>query len=278
MAPVAATAAPTVYELTRPTFSMTLPGALHEISALTDVDASTVACLQDENGMLFLIDLDRRAVVGAHRFGPDGDYEGLTRVGADYYVLRSDGVILRVQLADGRARTAASFTLPVEQRNIEGLGYDERRGVILVAPKDFLKGGKERRDERQIYGWDPVRQTLAETPVLTVHVSQVLEAARAAGLALPDKRNERGKRRVDLKLRFSSVAVHPLTGQYFILSAVDRLLLVVARTGAVEALHVFGAQELPKPEGLTFLPNGDMLIASEGVSGPPMLHGYAMRR
>jgi hypothetical protein len=38
---------------------------------------------------------------------------------------------------------------------------------------------------------------------------------------------------------------------------------------------VFAANVLPQPEGLTFLPNGDLLVASEGRGGPPVVLRFA---
>ena len=46
---------------------------------LTDVSASEVALVQDEKGVIFVYDLRKRSVAQEIRFGPSGDYEGLTR-------------------------------------------------------------------------------------------------------------------------------------------------------------------------------------------------------
>ena len=80
-----------------------------------------------------------------------------------------------------------------------------------------------------------------------------------------------------VKLRLSSVAVHPATGHYYLLSAVDRLLLVVDRSARLVALEQLDAGLLPKPEGITFLPNGDLVLSSEGKGSAPVIARYRSR-
>ncbi|MFN6115032.1 MAG: hypothetical protein ACK46C_04030 [Flavobacteriales bacterium] len=50
------------FALDKPTRTYTLPEELLEISALTDVDEHTVACVQDEQAMMYLLDLRSGAI------------------------------------------------------------------------------------------------------------------------------------------------------------------------------------------------------------------------
>ena len=54
----------THYDLKHPSKRFTLPAELTEVSALTDIDANTVACLQDEEGAIYLVDLGTGKVTG----------------------------------------------------------------------------------------------------------------------------------------------------------------------------------------------------------------------
>ena len=83
-----------------------------------------------------------------------------------------------------------------------------------------------------------------------------------------------GPGRHEPRLRFSEVVVHPNTDQLWLLSAVDLLLLVIDRSGAVIGRHFFPADEMPQPEGAGFLPDGRLVLASEGVDGPAWLRIY----
>ncbi|MCC6655844.1 MAG: hypothetical protein IT231_11855, partial [Flavobacteriales bacterium] len=85
------------YDLDHPSARFTLPDDLVEISALTDVDSSTVACVQDERGAIYFISLRDGRKIREVPFSGPGDMEGLTRVGGDYFALRSDGLVFRLR-------------------------------------------------------------------------------------------------------------------------------------------------------------------------------------
>ena len=263
------------HDLSKPAGQFVLPAELLEISGLTDLDGNTVACLQDEDATIYIVDLHTGTITERHPFGPPGDLEGLTRVGEDLYALRSDGLIYQLQKQNGRYTAVDSFRVRSDHRNIEGLGYDERSGCVLLAPKDVLKGNPSLRDQRSIFAFDPATRKLLPGPVLTYSLKDIIRQAEAEGVELPKRTNKKGKAVAPLKLRMSSIAVDPVSGNYFVLSAVDQTLLVLGRDGAFVSLSLLDADLLPKPEGITFLPNGDMLITTEGKNGPPRLVRYA---
>ncbi len=266
---------PGTHDLSKPVAQIALPTELLEISGLTDLDKHTVACLQDEHATIYVVDLRDGKIKERHPFGPPGDMEGLTRVGDDLYALRSDGLIYQLQRKNAHYTAVDSFRMELDHRNIEGLGYDEKQHVVLVAPKDILKGVPQMRDQRSVFAFDPNTRKLLPEPVITYSVSGIIRQAEAGGMKLPTRTTKNGKTVDALKLRMSSIAVDPLSGHYYILSAVDRILLVLDRQGAFVSLHLLDADLLPKPEGITFLPNGDMLISTEGKKGPPRIVRYA---
>ncbi len=266
---------PGTHDLSKPVAQFILPVELLEVSGLTDLDEYTVACLQDENATIYVVDIRDGKIKERHPFGPPGDMEGLTRVGDELYALRSDGLIYQLRRKDTRYAVVDSFHMQLGHRNIEGLGFDERKYLVLVAPKDILKGGPDTRDQRSVFAFDPATRKLLPKPVLTYSVKEIIRKAEAEGMKLPVRTTKNGRTVDALKLRMSSIAVDPVSDHYFLLSAVDQTLLVLDRNGAFAALHLLDADLLPKPEGITFLPNGDMLIATEGKKGPPRLVRYA---
>lgn len=289
----------------RPLRSFTLPPLLQEISAVTCIDEHTVACVQDEKGVLFRIDLRDGRLIAAHPFGPDGDYEGLARVGTDYYALRSDGVLARIAPRGSGYHIVETFRVSTDNDDFEGLCHDPERGLLLLAPKDVANAEPEepgaqepqtrrtkrargqdaaesrparpaasrrqQRDQRVIYGWDLRTRTLLPEPVLRLSVDELRRQAEARGFDVPTRTTRRGQERPALKLLFSCVAVHPRTGDVFLLSAADQTLTIVARDGALRSLHRLDPDLLPQPEGLTFLPGGDLVVSSEGGDGPARL-------
>ena len=48
------------YNLSKPDKIYILPPALKEVSGITGTDASSIACIQDENGIIFIYDLETK--------------------------------------------------------------------------------------------------------------------------------------------------------------------------------------------------------------------------
>jgi uncharacterized protein YjiK len=109
---------------------------------------------------------------------------------------------------------------------------------------------------------------------VTVHLDEVLAAASGLGVQVPTRQTDAGDERPFLRLFFSDIAVHPETGDFWLLSAKDRALLVVDREGRTKGLRFFSADELEQPEGAVFLPGGELVLASEGDHRPAVLRVY----
>lgn len=264
------------YDLRRPAQVFELPALLREVSALTDVDDSTVACVHDESASVYFLSIRTGTITDSVAFAGPADMEGLTRVGREFFALRSDGLIYRLSDRPSRLAVMDTFRVDVPNKNIEGLGYDDRSGMVLVSPKDFTKGSKEGKDERMLYAFDPHVPLKAPRVILRLSLEKLERQAAAKGIVIPKEKKGKGKERSVLKLRYSSVAVQPGTGHYYLLSAVDQTLLVVDRSGDLVDLVKLDPKLLPKAEGITFMPSGDMWLSSEGKGRTPVLVLYAI--
>ena len=248
------------YDLSEPERSIELPSSLREISSVVAIGDDELACLQDEKGSLYFIDLGSGEVTRRIKFGKKGDYEGLAYREGTFWVLRSDGRVYQLALAGDRYRIVREVRAETGHAEYEGLAMDEHSEQLILAPKDRFPG-RSNSGQRELYRIDPQTLELDSSPWMLLQLDALRSANQALGLGKP-------------KLRFSDVAVDPGGERLWLLSAVDRLLLVVARDGTVLGQHVFGEEELPQPEGATFLPDGRLVIASEGVGGPAWLRIY----
>lgn len=73
-----------------------VPILLEEISGISWLDNEHIACVEDEEAIIFIYNTKTSQIQKQIPFGEDGDYEGIAVVGNDAYVLRSDGVIFEV--------------------------------------------------------------------------------------------------------------------------------------------------------------------------------------
>ena len=278
-------APPLAIDFAKPSKVLALPPKLLEVSALAALDDTRAACLQDEKGRLYEVDLGTGELLGTRAFGPDGDYEGLARTDAHWFALRSDGVLLRFPREPSLLARTEALALGLAEKDCEALALDRCGTRLLVAPKARPEGGKEERDLRRVYAWDVARSALEPEPAFTLSVARLLEQAVARGLATPKKKAKGGRKQATgaeapaevphLQLAISELAVHPQGGELWILSSADKALLVVDRKGDLVHLQLFDPALLPQPEALAFLPCGDLVVASEGRDGPAVMVRYA---
>ncbi len=66
-----------------------------------------------------------------------------------------------------------------------------------------------------------------------------------------------------IEFKPSAAAIHPLTGQLFIISSVNKILVVADKNGVPENVYKISSGVYKQPEGLTFTPEGHMIISNE---------------
>ncbi|MGA7306314.1 MAG: SdiA-regulated domain-containing protein [Rhodothermales bacterium] len=251
------------YDLSKPDKQLRLPGRLKEISGLTVVDGHLLAAIQDEKGEIYLIDPTDGDVVDEFKFEKKGDYEGIELVDDTLYVLRSDGDLFVV--SDWRSKdrkTEKIETYLASKNDTEGLGYQASKHRLLVAAKEFPGRGRSR--VRSIYGFDLQTKKIDHEPAYVIPLDTI-----GVRLGLPGEsiRNLLAPV-VDLEVfKPSALAVHPQTGDIFVLSSVLKVIAVLDASGSTLRLLPIGAEELVQPEGLAFYPNGDLFISTEGRGG-----------
>ncbi len=68
-----------------------LPSELKEISGIAYLDEQRFACVQDEQGIVYIYNTAKKAIEQKIPFAGAGDFEGLTLVDKTAWVVRSDG-------------------------------------------------------------------------------------------------------------------------------------------------------------------------------------------
>ncbi len=269
-APARSAAAPP-YRFDAPDARFELPGRLDEVSGLTDLGGGRLGAVQDEKGHLYVLDAATGEVVHEHDFGPGGDYEGVERVGERVVVLRSDGRLFVI--TEWQAERAEAATLDPGLHgscDAEGLAFDAPAERLLIACKEAPGGGL--RGARALYAFDLRRQALVAEPAFIVHADSLAGAERSLDEAV----REAVRPLTDINaFKPSAAGVHPLTDEVWVLSSVDRLVLVLARDGTIAAMWPLPARLAPQPEGLAFLPDGTLFLASEAAGGAATLLRFA---
>lgn len=239
------------YDFLQPAKTYELPELLREVSGITRDSDGTLLCVQDELGVVFRFDPVQERLTGIYRFADVGDFEDVVVNKNTVYVLRSDGTIFQFDTRryNGVVRR---WVVPLPSMNQEGLFLHPDGKSLLIASKEDKVGGT---------GWQRAvyRHRMSgrgnPTEVLTIEIQAINDQVRASYPTL---------KATNLQFNPSALAIHPLTGDWYLLSATNRLL-VVYRHGQLQAVYPLPAEVYYKPEGITFCPNGDVYLSSEGM-------------
>lgn len=262
------------YNLTKPDAAYFLPDTLREISGLTHIDSVTVACIQDENGILFIYDIAKNKIKKQYTFHLDGDYEGITRVDNSMYILRSDGTLFEISDYQSADYQLTSYLTGIPANNNEGLCYDAQNNRLLIACKGKTEKGSGNKDKRVIYGFDLNTKLLTTEPVFDFDLQVIKQFAIENEINLRTRKRMKKKQAISepvIKFMPSAIGIHPVSKKLFLLSGSDHLFFVFNSNGAVEHIEQLNPKLFNKAEGITFLKNNDLLITNEGQDKKPTL-------
>ena len=127
----------TVYQLDNPKQRWNLPDELEEISGLSFYKTNQLACVQDEEGKLFIYSLKKNEIVREEIFGDKGDYEGVEIVNEHAYILQSNGKVIHFELRKSDIGKVKEIKTDLSKKNnSEGLGYGNDFHELLIACKE----------------------------------------------------------------------------------------------------------------------------------------------
>ncbi|GAB2531297.1 SdiA-regulated domain-containing protein [Spirosoma aerophilum] len=226
------------YELTSPSRTYELPKELKEISGLTYYKDDKLLCVQDEEAVVYVFDTKKGKVVKDFGFGGYGDFEGIEYVNGQVFVLESNGTLSRFEPEStqiGKTKT----DLP-KKTEVEGLGYDPKTKRLLIA----VKNG-EGSSDKAVYSFDLLNRA--------VFKDMSLNDDQLKGAGIDPK-----------TFKPSGIAVHPITGEWYMLTSAGKRLLITSRQAKIIYSEPLDPKAFRQPEGICFAPNGDLYIASEG--------------
>jgi len=261
------------YDLNNPEEIQILPPVLYEISGISVINSSSVACIQDENGIVFIYDLNRKEIVKQITFYGNGDYEDIAYANNKIYVLRSDAVLFEINNMNASQIAKEIKLKDIPHDECEGLCYDHENKRLLIAPKDKADKDSDVETKRGVYGFDLIRKDLIKKPVISFKLSSIKEFASEDKNMNEEKgkKKDEKKNKQDIKFKPSAIGIHPLNGDLYVLSAEDQMLFIFSIKGNIKNIMKLDPYLFNMPEGITFFENGDMLISNEGQNMRPTL-------
>ena len=237
------------YELDEPGHRVGLPDPLREISGLAAGPDGRVFAHNDERGIVYRVDPMTGSILSWFHLGRTvvtEDFEGIAVTKSRMYMVTSAGVVYEFrQAGEGqRVEYRVHRTSLDRDNDVEGLCYDAASRTLLLACKG--DPGKGYMDSRAVYAFSLKSMKLDAKPRFILDEKRLNDEARGE------------------HFRPSGIERHPFTGTFFILAAEGESLAEVSPEGRIIAQHKLPKDRHPQAEGITFLPNGDMVISDEG--------------
>ena len=239
------------YNFAAPAKIFDMPDLLKEISGIAMGENGRLFCVQDELGIVFEYDTRAEDISGIFRFTDIRDFEDVAIVYDKIFKLPSDAALFSFNYRNFNGKVS-KINVPVNCLNLEGLDYNVKNGLLYLACKDanFDHSG----NDRIIYAFDPEKQTNPS----------VLLQIKGENISRVLTENYVGANIAKVRINPSAVAVHPRTGELYVLSAAGRMIAVY-EGDILKNVFPLPAEIYYKPEGLAFAASGDLYISSEGI-------------
>jgi WD40 repeat protein len=240
------------YNLLKLSKKYKMPDDLLNISGLSYAGGNTFACIQDKKGIMYLFDIEKREITYAYKFGKAKNCEDVAIVNNTAYVLQGNGRIWQVDdfnkdnplQKKGHKIKKHKPLLLSEENNAEGLAFDRDSNSLLIACKgsqDLEGQHLDLNGKKAIYRFDLNTKQFSPKPAYMIDLGYL----------------DNGK------FAISGIAIHPITGDTYLITSANKMLVVLNQEGKVITTEHLDRKTFQKPEGICFNPDGDMFISNE---------------
>lgn len=238
---------PPGYDLSHPVV-FNLRSELDEISGVVFYPKDTsVFAVCDDNGWLYKLHLTGKQQVEKWKFSKGDDFEDLVLKDSTFYVLASSGQITAFKFSGNKPAASNTFSLHMNGTNeFETLYADSSSGKLMMVCKDC---DDDPNNSVSGFTFDPSSASFSNSSAFTLNVSDI-----AGQLGLNK-----------MKFKPSAATINPLTKELYVLSSVNKALVVADKNGNIKSSYNLSPRIYKQPEGITFTPAGDLIISNESA-------------
>lgn len=239
---------PKEYNLEKPEkFSM--PESLLEISGISfnKGNSDTIYAIQDEEGRLFRLAWGNKKQLNA-KFGKSGDYEDVSILRDKVVILKSNGSLYSFPFSDAiyeEIDSVQEWPRLLPEGEYEGMFGEESSGRLYILCKNCKV---DNNDNVTGYIYQLSDNDLTPAGQFNVDVESIKPFS--------------GK--VKKGFRPSAFAKNPVTNEWFMVSAINKLLVVADENWKIKNAYPLNGNTFNQPEGIAFDKAGNMYISNEG--------------
>lgn len=237
------------YNLSKPE-KFFMPESILEVSGITFREGKndTIYAINDEEGRLFRLAWDVKKQYNA-KFGKKGDYEDVAIVNGKVVVLKSNGLMYYFSVdnaMDEEVEEVAELKGLVPEGEYEGMWGDEANDKLYVLCKKCKSDDPKVSVSGFIF---QMGDAVFPTGNFQIDVSQIEK--------ISGDKVKRG-------FQPSGLARNPVTSEWFILSGLNKLLVIADSNFQVKEAYPLSGNTFNQPEGINFDAEGNLYISNEG--------------
>jgi hypothetical protein len=242
---------PKGYDLNHPE-KFNMPESLLEISGIAfyHSKSDTVYSIQDEDGRLFRQGWGNKKQQHAD-FAGKGDYEDLAILNETVFVLKSNGSLYVFPFSES---TKEEITDVKEWKKIlpegeyESIYADAQTNQLYLLCKNCKDDKKSESMSGSIFTYDVQSRQLIPSGKFAMDLSPMIDNEQI----------------LKTGLKASALTRDPHSGEWFILSSVNKVLVVASPDWKVKSVHRLNSSIFNQPEGLAFDDQMNLYISNEG--------------
>jgi hypothetical protein len=241
---------PPGYDLNNPV-KYKMPEDLTEISgfAFHNGKSDSVYAEQDEEGFLFNLKLgDKKA--NYTKFGKSGDYEDVAICREQVIMLKSDGTLFTFPFSQVRTKEVTNVQKTkgqLPEGEFEAMCADEKTSLVYV----LCKHCADEKTSKSSSGY-----------ILKIQADGTLK--QTGSFAIDVKEIERLADKKRVPFRPSAIAKNTFTNEWYILSSVNKMLVVADANWKVKNVYPLSVTIFGQPEGMAFDNQRNLYISNEG--------------
>lgn len=244
----------------KPVAKWVMPRELREISGLALLPNGELLAHGDEQGIVVI--LNPRSGLIDSRFqlkgGVHGDFEGITVVGNDIWMMQSNGRIFQFRQGKNKAHVPYVMhdTKLGKECEFEGIAYEADSSRLVMACKRVTKKGA--KDQLILYRLPLSGGVIGEISPLTVPLEDVIGSNNWK------------------HFHASDMTVDPTTGNYVLISAQEKAIVVMTPAGEIVRSGPLPGKH-PQAEGIAITPDNILIVSDEATSTPAVITLYRWR-
>lgn len=225
----------------------------HELDEVSGIVYSPkeggLIAVNDEQGRLYMVSTSSYKIKEDIKFAKSGDYEAVALHKNKLLVMNSKGSIWEMKLNAKAVSNVKEYDFSIKEKiEFEAMLWDGGDIVYLVS-----KQSNENRKHKKtlVYGFDMHTKKYIAQPIQEIKWSDI------------------SKRTGVEKLQVSAAAIHPKTGDIYMVASIEKLMVVLNKNWVVKEVHELDKKLFKQPEGIAFDLECNLYISNEARGGRP---------